>query len=490
MVEPVRTRFAPSPTGFLHVGSLHTALFAWLFARHNQGDFILRIEDTDMARKVEGSVEAILEGLKWLGIDWDEGPQAGGQYGPYFQSERLEHYHKAAERLISDGFAYKCYCSEERLEEMRELQKLRKQPPGYDRHCRDLSAAERAQKESEGTIPVVRFKMPLEGKTTFHDLIRGDVTFENRLLDDLVLLKSDGFPTYHLANIVDDHAMKITHVIRAEEWLSSTPRHILLYQAFGYKPPEFAHLPLLIGRDRSKLSKRHGSVSVKDYEAEGYLPEAMLNFLSILGWSLDDKTEMFTRQELIDHYSLERVSKTAAIFDIDKLNWLNGVYMRKLSPDDFAKRALPFLERDLPAEVKRPLSTAYVKEVLPLIQERAKILKEVAPLSRYFFVDNLEYETNLLIGKDMTSESTIRALAETRERLINQNSFDAAMLEVLLRPLAIELTLKTGQLFGALRTAVSGETATPPLFQMMTVLGKDRCLKRIDEAISKLKLMS
>jgi len=490
MVEPVRTRFAPSPTGFLHVGSLHTALFAWLFARHNQGDFILRIEDTDMARKVEGSVEAILEGLKWLGIDWDEGPQAGGQYGPYFQSERLEHYHKAAERLISDGFAYKCYCSEERLEEMRELQKLRKQPPGYDRHCRDLSAAERAQKESEGTIPVVRFKMPLEGKTTFHDLIRGDVTFENRLLDDLVLLKSDGFPTYHLANIVDDHAMKITHVIRAEEWLSSTPRHILLYQAFGYKPPEFAHLPLLIGRDRSKLSKRHGSVSVKDYEAEGYLPEAMLNFLSILGWSLDDKTEMFTRQELIDHYSLERVSKTAAIFDIDKLNWLNGVYMRKLSPDDFAKRALPFLERDLPAEVKRPLSTAYVKEVLPLIQERAKILKEVAPLSRYFFVDNLEYDTNLLIGKDMTSESTIRALAATRERLINQNSFDAAMLEVLLRPLAIELTLKTGQLFGALRTAVSGETATPPLFQMMTVLGKDRCLKRIDEAISKLKLMS
>jgi glutamyl-tRNA synthetase len=263
-----------------------------------------------------------------------------------------------------------------------------------------------------------------------------------------------------------------------------------LYRAFGYEPPEFAHLPLLIGRDRSKLSKRHGSVSVKDYEAEGYLPEAMLNFLAILGWSLDDKTEMFTRQELIYHYSLERVSKTAAIFDIEKLNWLNGVYMRKLSPDDFAQRALPFMERDLPAEVKRPLSTAYLKEVLPLIQERAKILKEVAPLSRYFFVDNLEYDAKLLLGKDMTPESTIHALSIARERLTGQEPFDATALEAMLRPLAIELTLKTGQLFGALRTAVSGETATPPLFQMMTVLGKDRCLKRIDEAISKLKLMS
>lgn len=489
MVEPVRTRFAPSPTGFLHVGSLHTALFEWLFARHNKGDFILRIEDTDMARKVEGSVEAILEGLKWLGINWDEGPSVEGQYGPYFQSERLEHYHKAAEQLVAQGYAYKCYCSEERLEKMREFQKLRKQPPGYDRHCRDLSPDERAQKETEGIVPVVRFKMPLEGKTTFHDLIRGEVTFENRLLDDLVLLKSDGFPTYHLANVVDDHLMKITHVIRAEEWLSSTPRHILLYKAFGYEPPEFAHLPLLIGRDRSKLSKRHGSVSIKDYEAEGFLPEAMLNFLAILGWSLDDKTELFTCQELIDHFSLERVSKTAAIFDVEKLNWLNGVYMRKLDPDDFAQRALPFLERDLPAEVKRPLPVKYVKEVLPLIQERVKILKEAAPLSHYFFTDNLEYDTNLLIGKDMTPAATIRALNVARERLTGQEPFDPTTLETMLRPLAVELNLKTGQLFGALRTAVSGETATPPLFQMMSVLGKSRCLKRIDEATAKLKQM-
>jgi glutamyl-tRNA synthetase len=487
MVEHVRTRFAPSPTGFMHVGNLHSALFAWLFARHNKGDFVLRIEDTDNARKVEGSVEVILEGFKWLGLDIDEGPEVGGSYAPYYQSERLELYHNAAEQLIASGHAYKCYCSEERLEKMREFQKLRKQPPGYDRHCRDLSDDERKNLEASGVTPVVRFKMPTTGETKFHDIIWGDVTFRNSLLDDHIMLKSDGFPTYQLANVVDDHIMKITHVIRAQEWLSSTPRHILEYAALGYEPPLYAHLPRLLGSDRAKLSKRHGSVSVNEYRNDGYLPEAMLNFLTILGWSLDDKTELFTRQELIDNFSLERVSKTDAVFNIEKLTWLNGVYMRKLSPEDFARRAIPFLERDLPAEVKRPLSIEYVKEVLPLIQERVKILKEAAPLSHYFFVDNLAYDTNLLIGKDMTPAATIRALSSAREKLTGQDPFDPSSLEAMLRPLAVELALKTGQLFGALRTAVSGETATPPLFQMMSVLGKDRCLKRIDEAVTKLK---
>jgi glutamyl-tRNA synthetase len=487
MVELIRTRFAPSPTGFMHVGNLHSAFFAWLFARHNQGDFILRIEDTDNTRKVEGSVEVILEGFKWLGLDIDEGPEVGGPYAPYFQSERLGLYHEAAEQLIASGHAYKCYCSEERLEKMREFQKLRKQPPGYDRHCRDLSDVERKEMEASGTTPVVRFKMPTTGETKFHDIIWGDVTFKNNLLDDHIMLKSDGFPTYQLANVVDDHIMKITHVIRAQEWLSSTPRHILEYAALGYTPPQFAHLPRLLGSDRSKLSKRHGSVSVNEYRNDGYLPEAMMNFMAILGWSLDDKTELFSRQELIDNFSLERVSKTDAVFNIDKLNWLNGVYMRKLSPDDFAQRALPFLERDLPTEIKRPLPIEYVKKVLPLIQERVKILKEAAQLSRYFFTDNLEYDTNLLLGKDMTPESTIHALSVARERFTSQEPFDSNTLETMLRPLAVELALKTGQLFGALRTAVSGETATPPLFQMMTVLGKTRCLKRIDEAILKLK---
>jgi glutamyl-tRNA synthetase len=489
MTEQVRTRFAPSPTGFMHVGNLHSALFAWLFARHNKGNFILRIEDTDMTRKVEGSVDAILDGFRWLGLDIDEGPEVGGPYAPYFQSERLDLYHAAAERLIASGHAYKCYCSEERLEKMREFQKLRKQPPGYDRRCRDLSPEERAKLEASGITPVVRFKMPTTGETTFHDIIWGDVTFKNSTLDDHVMLKSDGFPTYQLANIVDDHEMKITHVIRAQEWLSSTPRHILEYAALGYEPPQFAHLPRLLGSDHSKLSKRHGSVSVNDYRNDGYLPEAMMNFLAILGWSLDDKTELFTKQDLIDNFTLERVSKTDAVFNVEKLNWLNGVYMRKLSPDDFVRRTLPFLEKDLPAEVKRPLSIDYVKEVLPLVQERVKVLNETAPLTRYFFIEALEYDPKALIGKDMTTESTVHILTVAYNKLAKQDPFDPATIEAMLRPLAGELGVKTGQLFGALRTAVSGETATPPLFQMMAVIGKARCLKRIDEAIIKLRTM-
>jgi glutamyl-tRNA synthetase len=465
------------------VGNIHSALFAWLFARHNKGAFVLRIEDTDVERKVEGSVEAILDSLRWLGLDWDEGPEAGGPYGPYFQSQRLELYHKAAQRLVAEGHAYYCYCSPGRLERMRAEQVRRKQPPGYDRTCRNLSPEERAKRAAEGTLPVVRFKAPLSGQTRFSDIIWGEVVFENTTLDDLVLLKSDGFPTYHLANVVDDHEMKITHVIRAEEWLSSTPRHVLLYDALGYEPPNFAHLPMLLGPDRSKLSKRHGAVSAAEYRNQGYLPEAMLNFLALLGWSLDDKTELFTRQDLIEHFSLERVSKTAAIFNRDKLKWMNGVYIRKLTDEDFTQRALPFL----PAEAKRPLSIDYVRRVMPLIKERVKLLSEVAQFTRYFFVEELDYDTNLLLGKDMNPESTIRALGIAWERLTKLEPWNEESLEALLRPLAVEMGLKTGQLFGALRTAVTGETATPPLFQTMAVLGQECCLKRIEAARDKLR---
>ncbi|MDO8578727.1 MAG: glutamate--tRNA ligase [Dehalococcoidales bacterium] len=489
MSRIVRTRFAPSPTGYPHVGSIRTALFAWLFARRNGGKFILRIEDTDVARTVEGAVESIIAGLKWLGIDWDEGPEVGGSYGPYVQSQRLKLYHEAAVRLIEQDNAYYCYCSLQRLEKMREEQTQRKVPPGYDRHCRNLSQQERELKKAEGIVPVVRFKMPLNGKTRFQDIIRGNVVFENNLMDDFVLMKSDGYPTYHLANIVDDHAMDISHVIRAEEWLSSTPKHVLLYAAMRFEPPQFAHLPLILGPDRSKLSKRHGAVSVMEYRDQGYLPETMLNFLALLGWSLDDKTELLSREQLIEDFSLERVSKTAAVFNIEKLNWMNGVYIRQLSIEEFTRRVTPFLEWDLPAAVKRPLSSEYAAKVMPLIQERAKLLDDAAQLSRYFFVDSLDYDVNLLISKGMTKESTIRALEVSIERLEKVEGFEAVSLEALLRPLAEELQLKTGQLFGALRTAVSGETATPPLFQMMAVLGKMRCLDRISKAIDKLQLL-
>ncbi|MFC2065972.1 glutamate--tRNA ligase [Chloroflexota bacterium] len=486
MTKPVRVRYAPSPTGYPHVGNIRTALFNWLFARHNGGSFIVRIEDTDVARRVEGAVEAILDGLRWLGLDWDEGPEVGGEYGPYFQSERVEKYRQAAEKLISEGYAYRCYCSTQRLKEMREEQGRRKQPLGYDRHCRDLSPQERSQKEAEGITPVVRLKTPLNGQTGFNDLIWGDVAFENSTIDDFVLLKSDGYPTYHLANIIDDHSMEISHVLRAEEWLSSTPRHCLLYQALGLEPPQFAHLPMILGPDRAKLSKRHGAVSITEYYEQGYLPEAMVNFLALLGWSLDDKTDILSRQELMDNFSLERVSRTAAVFNHDKLNWMNGVYIRKLSYEDLLRKIMPFLESRLPKEVKRPISQQYVGRIVPLIQERINTLAETATYADFFFIDTPEYEASILVGKKMTREDTLEALKVAEERLASLESFNHDLLEDALRHLAGDLGLKAGQLFGLLRAATTGRSATPPLFETMGVLGKERCLERIRVAVVKL----
>jgi glutamyl-tRNA synthetase len=490
MTAPVRVRFAPSPTGRPQVGNIRTAMFDWLFARHTGGTFVLRIEDTDVARTVPGALEAIMDGLRWLGLDWDEGPEVGGDYGPYFQSQRLDLYKAAAARLVKQGNAYYCYCSTERLDAMRQEQVANKRPPGYDRTCRSLSPQECTRKESEGIVPVVRFKVPPEGQTRFTDTIYGEVVFENSTIDDFVMLKSDGYPTYHLANVVDDHAMKISHVIRGEEWLSSTPRHLLMYRALGYQPPQYIHTPLILGPDRAKLSKRHGAMSILEYRDQGYLPETMFNFLVLIGWSLDDKTEIMTRQQLIDGFSLERIGKTGAVFNIEKLDWMNGVYLRSLTIDDFTQRALPFLEKALPPQVKRPLDVSYVRHVMLLIQERAKKLTEVPTLARFFFVEELEYEPALLVPKNTTRESTLSALEASSQRLSGISIFDAASLESLLRPLAGELGLKAGQLFSALRTAVTGEIATPPLFQTMAVLGKDRCLKRIDEAWEKLRRLA
>ncbi len=490
MTKPVRVRFAPSPTGLPHVGNIRTAMFNWLLARHTGGTLILRIEDTDVARKVEGAVEAIMDGLRWLGLDWDEGPEAGGDYGPYFQSQRLERYQQAAEQLVKQGDAYYCYCSPKRLEEMRAEQVRRKQPPGYDRLCRDLSEPKRAQKAAEGIVPVIRFKTPLSGQIPYTDLIYGDLVFEYSTIDDFVLLKSDGYPVYHLANVVDDHAMEISHVIRAEEWISSTPRHLLLYQSLGFEPPLYVHHPMILGPDRAKLSKRHGAVSILEYREQGYLPETMFNFLALIGWSLDDKTELLTRQELVDNFSLERIGKTGAIFNREKLDWMNGVYIRGLSPEDFVQRSLPFLESSLPLEVKRPLSIEYVGQMLPLIQERAKTLTEVPDLVRFFFVEESDYDANSLIGKNMTQESAGQALEMAQQRLGQLAAFDTESLEALLRPMAVELELKTGQLFGTLRVATTGRTAAPPLFETMAVLGKELCLRRIETALDNLHKLS
>jgi len=474
----VRVRFAPSPTGYPHLGNVRTALFNWFFARHHGGKFILRIEDTDIARKVEGAVDVTLDSLRWLGLDWDE--------GPYFQSQRLHYYHEVATRLLEEDYAYLCYCSPQRLEAMRREQMKRKQPPKYDGRCRYLTQQEKAQLEASGIIPVARFKTPLEGETTFHDLIRGQGTFKNSTLDDFVLLKSDGYPTYHLANIVDDHLMAISHVLRADEWLSSTPRHILLYQALNWQPPRFAHLPMILGSDRAKLSKRHGATTIIDYKEQGYLPQAMINFLALLGWSLDDRTELLSREELIKHFSLERVSKTAAIFDKRKLEWMNGVYLRQLSPEKFVQQAIPFLDRDLPTSVKRPLSDNYVGQIMPLLQERSKTLAEVPQLASFFFLDELQYDPSLLLSSGLDTKSATQAIEIALQRLEATKAWDAGSLEGILRPLTAELSLSTGEFFGLLRVATTGRTAAPPLFQTMAVLGKERCLKRLTTALQRI----
>jgi glutamyl-tRNA synthetase len=473
----VRVRFAPSPTGYPHLGNIRTALFNWVFARHSNGVFILRIEDTDVTRMVEGATDVILESLRWLGLDWDE--------GPYFQSQRLEYYREAADGLLKRGLAYRCYCSPQRLDSMRQEQMKRKQPPGYDRYCRSLTPNECAEKESSGIVPVVRFKSPLEGQTSFNDLLRGQIVFENSTLDDFVLLKSDGYPTYHLANIVDDHLMGISHVLRADEWLSSTPRHVLLYRALGWQPPQFAHLPMILGPDRSKLSKRHGAAAITEYREQGYLPEAMFNFLVLLGWALDDKTELLMREEVIKHFSLERISRTAAVFNKDKLDWMNGVYIRGLSLEEFVQRAIPFLERNLPAGISRPLDVGYIRQFMPLVQERAITLAEVPQLSEFFFIDELEYDTGVLVSKIDKAEA-VKSLQASVVSMDSLRGWSAASLEAVFRPLAEELKLKTSVFFGLLRVAVTGRTAAPPLFQTMEVLGKERCLKRLRVALDKL----
>ncbi len=475
----VRVRFAPSPTGFPHVGNIRTALFNWLFARHYGGHFILRIEDTDTARRVEGAVEAIMDGLKWMGLDWDE--------GPIFQSDRLELYRREAQTLVRDGFAYYCFCSPERLEQVRQEQSRQHVPPRYDGHCRALSTDEVTARLAAGEPGVVRFKTPTEGDTVFQDLIRGEVRFSNATLNDYVLLKSDGYPTYHLANVVDDHYMSISHVLRADEWISSTPLHAMLYQAFGWRPPAFAHLPMILGPDKSKLSKRHGATTIIEYREKGYLPEAVVNFLALLGWSLDDKTELFSRAELVSSFTLERVGKTAAVFDIPKLDWMNGTYIRSLDPDEFARRALPFLERDLPTEVARPLDFDYVRKVTPLVQERTRVLCELGELCSFFFSEELSYPPSLLIGKGLDATSARGALEGVLAAVQCVPRWTLAELEESIRPLGDEPGLSTKVVFGSVRVAVTGRTAAPPLFQTMEVLGPERCLRRLRTAVSLLE---
>jgi glutamyl-tRNA synthetase len=478
----VRVRIAPSPTGYFHVGSARTALFNWLFARHHGGRFIVRVEDTDRTRYNPEAVSDTVDSLRWLGLDWDEGPEVGGDHGPYYQSERLDLYHEYADRLLAEGVAYRCYCSPERLTALREEQRGKKTTVGYDRHCRHLTAAQRSEYETQGIIPVIRLKAPLGGQTTFHDVLYGTITVENDTLDDLVLLKSDGFPTYHLANVVDDHLMEISHIMRGDEWLPSVPKHVLLYGAFGWEIPVYAHLPLILApTGKGKLSKRHGGVEVHDFRRQGYLPEAMINYLARVGWSYDDKTEIFDHDELVRYFDLSGISNSPARFSYERLEWMNAYYLRQLEADDLAQRLVPFLSR-----AGFAVTAVDLRPMVPLIQERIKTLAEAVDWLDFFFQEDVQYDAELLVAKKMDAAASLHALRQSRELLASLPSFEAGAIESSLRVLADELGLKVGQLLGPLRVAVTGKRVAPPLFETVAILGRERTLARIDRGIDAL----
>ena len=469
---------APAPTGRFHIGNARTALYNWLFARHHEGRFILRIEDTDQARSSPEHVAEIMEAFRWLGLDYDEGPEVGGDYGPYFQSQRLQLYQQAAQRLLSEGKAYPCFCTPEQLEERRRDMERRGLPPRYDRRCRSLSQEERDRLVAEGRPHAIRLALPDTGAVSWNDLVRGEISFENAVLDDFVLVKSDGFPSYLLGVVVDDAAMAISHVIRGEDLISATPRQIQIYQALALPLPQFAHLPLILGRDRSKLSKRHGPVAVMDYRAEGYLSDALVNFIVLLGWSPGDDREVLSREELISNFSLEGVGKSGAVFDLEKLNWMNGVYLRQLPPDQYLALARPCLERaglDLSGFAPEQVNSALLLE-----QERARTLAEVPRLTEFFFREPEAYEEKGA-RKWFGREGAADLLAAVRSALGGLAEFNAPAVEAAVREVGEKLG-SAGPVIHTTRLAVTGRTAGPGLFEVLEALGKERVLRRLSAA--------
>ena len=479
MEKQVRVRFAPSPTGYLHVGGLRTALYNFLFAKHHGGKFILRIEDTDQTRKVEGAVENLIETLKWAGVVYDEGPDRDGGFAPYIQSQRLELYKQHAKQLISSDKAYYCFCTPERLNEVRKKQMVLKQSPSYDRHCRNLSLAEAEQRVAAGENHVIRMKVPLEGEMTFEDIIRGKVTIAHKILDDQVLIKSDGFPTYHLAVVVDDHLMGITHIIRGEEWLSSVPKHILLYQYFGWEVPVHVHLPLLLNPDKSKLSKRQGDVAVEDYRAKGYLKEAIVNFIAFLGWNPGDEREVFFMDQLIKEFSLERVSKSGAVFNVEKLNWLNQQHIKLKSNEELAQLIKPYLQ----LKGWTNIEDQYLFKLIELMKERLVFPQDLVNNSGYFFIDPESFdEAGFKKNWEPESCGYLKLFAD---RLAVLHEYSHASIETNLRQLSEELNIKPSKLIHPVRLALSGKTIGPGLFEMMELLGKETVIRRLIFAAKK-----
>ncbi len=489
--QPARTRFAPSPTGYVHIGSMRTVIFNWLWAKHTGGRFLLRIEDTDRNRYVEGAEEQLKESIRRMGIEWDEGPDVGGPFAPYKQSERLALYHTYAEELLGKGHFYKCWCTPERLKQVNEEKQARKEPPGYDRHCRKLSAEERAAQEASGKPHVIRMAVPLDGETVVNDLIRGPIRFQNALQNDPVMIKSDGFPTYGMAAIVDDHEMQITHVMRADEWIATSPLHVLLYQCFGWEQPVWVHLPNVLGPDGKKLSKRHGDTSITDYLDKGYLPEALLNFLALIGWGYDETTEIMTRDELIERFTLDRISPSGGVLNIEKLNKFNGIYIRQMTPAELTERLLPYLaEAGLVSAEPTAAERARVEALVPLIHERLVVLSEAPELLRLFFETPTTYDQALLVPKKLDAVTTAQALTTATAALRDAPEWEVATIEARLRALTEELGLKVGDLFMAIRVATTGSKVSPPLFETLHALGRDETLARLERATASLGSVS
>ena len=469
-------RFAPSPTGPAHVGNAYIALFDYAFSRSANGRFILRIEDTDRERSKPEYEDLLIQSMRWLGIDWTEGPDVGGPAGPYRQSERSEIYARYAAELVAKGCAYPCFCSSERLQELREKRKLQKRDFGYDGACAALPLEEVERRIARGAPHVIRLRTPDEGETRFQDLVRGEVVFRNSAIDDQVLVKSDGFPTYHLANVVDDHLMGVTHVCRAEEWISSTPKHILLYKAFGWNPPVFIHMPLLRNPDKSKLSKRKNPTSIGWYREQGFLPEAVINFLALMGFGMGDR-EKFTIEEFIESFSWDKVGTGAPVFDLVKLEWLNGLYIREMPIEELARRLQegPLAGRDI--------SDDLLIRILPLVRERMKTLNEFIPRTEFLFAETVAPEVADLIPKKSSAADAADILTRVADALEAIDNWRTEPTEQACRDLCADMGSKPRDFFMPIRVAVTGSKVSPPLFESMEILGKDKSLTRIRSAI-------
>ena len=471
----IRLRFAPSPTGYLHVGGARTALFNWLYVRRMGGTFVLRIEDTDVERSSTDMVAGILDSLRWLGLTWDEGPGVGGPYAPYFQTERLDLYRRAVQDLIATGHAYRCYCTPEALKARREVAQAGSGSWNYDRTCRGLSADDWAERDATGQTYAVRFSVP-DGHTAFGDLVHGPISFEHDHIEDFVILRSDGYPTYHLSVVVDDVAMQITHVVRGDDHISNTPKQILLYRALNAAVPAFAHVPLILGPDRKRLSKRHGATSVGEYETQGYLPEAMVNFLALLGWSPGDDQELFTRDELVARFSLEGISGGNAVFNPEKLDWFNQQHMARMRPGDILSRLGPELEAaGLAGAVEADREQA--ERAIELLKPRARKLSDFVAQLQTFLSDTIDRDP-AAVAKHLAAADLSAHLAAWRDRLADVTPFDPPTLEAELRALADRRGIKAGTLIHATRVLVTGQAVSPGIFDVLAVVGRDRVLRR------------